>query len=152
MITLLPPGIKGLKSINWKKAVHKSITQQLTPLWKIEKQTSDGILVKIIDWFHKHASRLIIIIPFVLVILSNHYSNANVSPKNISESLWMNVSETFFIVFCFWPKYSLVQPFQATDLFLYPPKNISKLEIIRGYKKKPVSSWVNLKSISKQKN
>ena len=124
MITLLPPGIKGLKSINWKKAVHKSITQQLTPLWKIEKQTSDGILVKIIDWFHKHASRLIIIIiiPFVLVILSNHYSNANVSPKNISEPLWMNVSETFFIVFCFWPKYSLVQPFQATDLFLYPPK------------------------------
>ena len=88
MITLLPPGIKGLKSINWKKAVHKSITQQLTPLLKIEKQTSDGILVKIIDWFHKHASRLIIIIiPFVLVILSNHYSNANVSPKNISEPL-----------------------------------------------------------------
>ena len=152
MITLLPPGIKGLKSINWKKAVHKSITQQLTPLWKIEKQTSDGILVKIIDWFHKHASRLIIIIiPFVLVILSNHYSNANVSPKNISEPLWMNVSETFFIVL-FLTKVFTGSAISSNWSLSIPSKNISKLEIIRGYKKKPVSSWVNLKSISKQKN
>ena len=152
MITLLPPGIKGLKSINWKKAVHKSITQQLTPLWKIEKQTSDGILVKIIDWFHKHASRLIIIIPFVLVILSNHYSNANVSPKNISEPLWMNVSETFFYCVLFLTKVFTGSAISSNWSLSIPSKNISKLEIIRGYKKKPVSSWVNLKSMSKQKN